>query len=261
MDYRPLQINTDGVVTSGASMPSAVETAMPFNLEDEHFSNLAASTFNIGSDFDTFNYVSTSWQDLMNLGSEITLESSVSDRNSEQSFHFLDNFTSKTGLVCSFDCGTLNQREQVSSTFLQFEVGYESVTRQTASRILGEDTWPATESTTSTCLMDRNSLNRQNWTYDRLILITHQILVLVKEVVTVKPRNSAVELAWSPVLEKMCIQFFSPVNLRRFLELYWAIWHPNVNFMHQPTFDPASSKPVLIASMAVIGWSSSLPPT
>ncbi|KAF5236557.1 hypothetical protein FAUST_6471 [Fusarium austroamericanum] len=74
-------------------------------------------------------------------------------------------------------------------------------------------------------------------------------------------RSGVVELEWSPILEQMCIQFFSPQNLRKFLALYWHIWHPNVNFVHRPTFEPVKAKSTLVATMALIGASVSPDPT
>ncbi|RFN45078.1 c2h2 transcription factor [Fusarium flagelliforme] len=134
-------------------------------------------------------------------------------------FHFLDNFTRRSGLIDSFDCGTYEQRVQVVARFLETDIPCDA------------------------------SLA------DPLVIQTHQILLNIKEVVTVKPRNSVVELEWSTVLEQTCTQFFSPRNLRKFLALYWHIWHPNVNFVHRPTFEPAKAKSILVAAMALIGAS------
>jgi hypothetical protein len=47
------------------------------------------------------------------------------------------------------------------------------------------------------------------------------------------------------------------MNLQKYLELYWAIWHPNVYFVHRPTFNPMLCKSILLASMALIGKCSS----
>lgn len=91
------------------------------------------------------------------------------------------------------------------------------------------------------------------WLNDPLALQTHQILLLIKEVVMIKPRNSCVTISWSQDIEQRCLQFFSPTSLRKYIELYWLIWSPNVNFLHRPSFHPASSKPILLASMAIIG--------
>lgn len=51
----------------------------------------------------------------------------------------------------------------------------------------------------------------------------------------------------------MCVDFFSPQNIRLWLDLYWAIWHPNVNFMHRPTFEIERSKPCLLSAMCIVG--------
>ncbi|CAK7206109.1 hypothetical protein SEUCBS139899_008893 [Sporothrix eucalyptigena] len=88
---------------------------------------------------------------------------------------------------------------------------------------------------------------------DPLIVKTHQILFRIREVATIKPRNSTVTLDWSPHLEQQCLQFFSPPNLHKFLALYWARWHPNVNIVHRPTFEPVDAKCVLVVAMALIG--------
>ena len=134
-------------------------------------------------------------------------------------FHFLDNFTRRSGLVDSFDCGTYEQRVQIVTRFLETDIPCHPLSM------------------------------------DPLTIQTHQILLNIKEVVTVKPRNSVVELEWSSVLEQTCMQFFSPQNLRKFLALYWHIWHPNVNFVHRPTFEPVKAKSILVAAMALIGMS------
>ncbi|RBR15653.1 uncharacterized protein FIESC28_07294 [Fusarium coffeatum] len=134
-------------------------------------------------------------------------------------FHFLDNFTRRSGLVDSFDCGTYDQRVQVVERFEETDIPCDALLP------------------------------------DPLSIQTHQILLNIKEVVTVKPRNSVVELEWSTVLEQTYMQFFSPRNIRKFLALYWHIWHPNVNFVHRPTFDPAKAKSILVAAMALIGAS------
>ncbi|KAL2838960.1 hypothetical protein BJY01DRAFT_257866 [Aspergillus pseudoustus] len=170
---------------------------------------------------DLIDYSSLSWQDFLTMtaGSETLRTPPVLDTDSLRSLRFLDKFTSNTGFVASFDCGTASQRQQVLSD-IQFNNAYN----------------PST-----------------GWTCDPLSMKTHQILLLVKEVVMIKPRNSAVTLDWSPVLEQMCLQFFSPANLRKFLQFYWSIWHPNVNFVHRPSFEPLDAKPSVLATMALIG--------
>ncbi|KAL3459689.1 hypothetical protein BJX64DRAFT_279059 [Aspergillus heterothallicus] len=182
---------------------------------------------------DSVGYSSLSWQDFlaMTAGGETLRTPPILDTDSLRSLRFLDKFTSNTGFVASFDCGTESQRYEVLSNFnLKIACGGEMQSLPT---------------------LPVNSLT--DWIDDPLLLKTHQILLLVKEVVMIKPRNSAVTLDWSPVLEQMCLQFFSPVNLRKFLNFYWSIWHPNVNFVHRPSFQPLDAKPSVLATMALIG--------
>jgi len=133
------------------------------------------------------------------------------------SLHFLESFTRDNGFVASFDCGTEEQRLLVKST-------YESNPKHDAD------------------------------TEDYLLVLkSAEIVALVKEVTVLKPRNSAVSLSWNSDTAKSCLEFFSTHRLRFYLELYWALWHPNVNYMHKPSFDIGMSKPGLVAAMAVIG--------
>lgn len=191
-----------------------------------------------------------SWLELFGPPSGRLLSEDLSMAESQHSLYFLDRFTSNTGLVASFECGTQDQREQVASA-LEGETLHPNLSEHSISTGLPLDMMPPlleniSDSSTDSCLP-------LNWLGDPLSLKTHEILLLIEEVVTIKPRNSAVTLDWSASLKNSCLQFFSPSNLRRFLGMYWAIWHPNVNFVHRPTFDPVSAKPALVAAMALMG--------
>ncbi|KAJ5167776.1 uncharacterized protein N7482_003370 [Penicillium canariense] len=191
-----------------------------------------------------FGSAGSSWQDylLSASESEVLRDNPLLDTGSSHSLHFLDRFTSNSGLVSSFDCGTELQRENSASQLAQpyragFPGGCGGLT-------------PLLDNLSDASTVDCSPIN---WLGDPLSLKTHEILLLIQEVVRIKPRNSAVTLDWSAALKNACLQFFSPANLRRFLEFYWAIWHPNVNFVHGPSFDAVSAKPALLASMAVMG--------
>ncbi|KAJ5766634.1 uncharacterized protein N7511_004250 [Penicillium nucicola] len=200
---------------------------------------------------------SPTWQDLLDLSPEAQSlsESSVLNAGNRSSLHFLDKFTSNTGLVMSFDCGTHEQRELVAASIdreLMSHVPQATAPGLSLPLDLGSviPSSSILEDTLEKCLRDDFPLT---WLNDPLSLKTHEILLLIEEVVTIKPRNSSVTLDWSPALKKACLQFFSPPNIRRYLCFYWAIWHPNVNFVHRPTFDPLAAKPTVLAAMALIG--------
>jgi len=177
------------------------------------------------------------WANVLDVATE-SLEDTTIPKPNRYSFDFLYNFTSRTGLLVSFDCATENLRIQVLSAILQ---------AQTAADPLVEAADPVDLATTPEAFTQTPVLQ------DPLVLKTYEILLGVKEVVTMRPRNSPVTLKWSPALEQQCLQFFSPRNIRKFLGIYWEVWHPNINFMHRFSFNPANSKHALVASMALIG--------
>jgi hypothetical protein len=91
------------------------------------------------------------------------------------------------------------------------------------------------------------------WYSDPLALKTNEVVGRVKEAVQRKPRNSIITFDWSPLLEGMCVSFFSPPNIRRLLEVFWSEWHPHWPVIHKPTFDPSNTPVTLLASMMLIG--------
>lgn len=48
-------------------------------------------------------------------------------------------------------------------------------------------------------------------------------------------------------------EFFSPPNIRRFLEYFWSLWYPHCPIVHKPLFDTSSTSPGLLRVMLVIG--------
>lgn len=196
-----------------------VDNDLPFDL-DSGWLHQADPTEPIN---DFLDYTSASWNDFLNL-----LDPSIefTDASDIPTLSFLDNFTKQTGLINSFDCGDVKMRQDA----LAFA-------KQGRKRSIAAESVP--------CL-DFKSTQTMSSTCDA-------ILFLIEEVSTIKPRNSAVDIVWSDDIRQSCSQFFHPSQLRQNIELYWTIWHPNVNIVHRPTFDITSAKPVLVAAMAVIG--------
>lgn len=65
------------------------------------------------------------------------------------------------------------------------------------------------------------------------------------------------QTSWSPKMEAMCIEFFSPPKIRIFLEAYWSIWSPNCPIIHRPTFDPLATPVTLLSALILMGASHS----
>jgi Fungal specific transcription factor domain len=232
-------------------------------------------------------------------------------------FAFLANFTSTTGFVNSFDCGTLEERKCVvrsctTTGLIDFcpdasEVGEEypadvrsagntsedsdvaveetphiwgfilpkkipmsgarSQSQQSAqvkplyteswmqefSEELCIDPMAAMADSDTTKTLNFNIQHHHRLLSNPLSLMTHEITSRIKEVISLKPRNSIITLTWSSLLEEICLRFFSPPNLLKYMDLYWACWHPNWPVIHKPTFSPVAAHPVLVATMAIVG--------
>ncbi|KAK5057769.1 hypothetical protein LTR84_011770 [Exophiala bonariae] len=97
------------------------------------------------------------------------------------------------------------------------------------------------------------SMSVPQWLSDPMSLKSHEILASIKDIVVHKGGRRTITLDWSPTIQDACANFFSPSNIRRYLGLYWVLWHPNVNIMHKPTFNSSTSKPFLLAAMCLIG--------
>lgn len=150
-------------------------------------------------------------------------------------FQFLYNFTSRTGLGLTFECGSPAQRQQVLEVLTPTDGGLHRTAND--SHETAND----------------GQAFKSSWLFDPLIVKVHEIVNRLKEIVTSRRLKSASIGLWTTETEQECVNFFSPSNIHSLLASYWALWHPNVNFVHKPTFDPAKSKPCLIAAMVVIG--------
>lgn len=195
------------------------------------------------------------WQDFLNSTSEFGDHRTVSRSSGTPScsLGFLDNFTTKSGLVHSFDCGTNEQRQKVLSQYSSRRIGDDPSLSLTT--FLAESSSVSGNAETSVGVQDISSaaMSVPQWLSDPMSLKSHEILVCIKDIVLHKTGRRTVTLTWSPTVQDSCAHFFSPSNIRRYLGLYWALWHPNVNIMHKPTFDPLSSKAYLLATMCLIG--------
>lgn len=72
-------------------------------------------------------------------------------------------------------------------------------------------------------------------------------------VIETSPSIYGPTVSWSPQMEAICFEFFSPPKVRIFLEAYWSIWSPNCPIIHRPTFDPLLTPVTLLSAMILMG--------
>ena len=255
-------------LTRSSTLEGAISTLS--DPEELMWEDVSFDNFNDLPTVNQLEYTNAPWIDLSTINDGRDL---VQDCTSEQGYHryfeFLDKFTKNPSLRQSFDCGTPHDRFEAA------RLGMRASEPATSATALGSDlrfssfpdlprappfsnTGFPTMQLSSVGIFGKATPPTMQPQLSSLQWATHRIVLLVKEVVTVKPRNSPVEHTWSSVLEALCANFFSPSNLIKFLQLYWSIWHPNVNFIHRPTFDPTTCKPILLTTMALIGKGSYL---
>ncbi|KAL3460936.1 hypothetical protein BJX64DRAFT_174321 [Aspergillus heterothallicus] len=169
-------------------------------------------------------------------------------------FRFLDKFTSVTGFVSSFECMreydvrelaaavtemVLTQRDEhvpVSLDFLPLSLPPvdQNIPLNTGNRDTGIST---------------------DWLSDPLAAVTNNLVCALKAVATKPSPASAINLIWSPFIEQVCVQFFCPPNVRRYLVYFWSFWYPNCPIIHKPTFDVYNIPHTLLLAMALVGAS------
>ena len=180
-------------------------------------------------------------------------------------FQFMAQFAKFAGLVDSFECGSLSERQQLVGAHLLaapaggdptgFAKGHPSpwgvVSFDLAWAGGGGSAAAAVDNDQLLGVLDPSS----SWSgaggagED----CTGLIVSMLKEVTLNKARGSKIGITWSPAVEAACYQFFSTASLEKNLGLFWSCWHPNCPILHKPTFSPSRSSPALVASMAVMG--------
>ena len=100
-------------------------------------------------------------------------------------------------------------------------------------------------------LSDTRALTR--WPSDRLQLKTEAIIASLLQTSALQRSPKTSNSCSSSEIEIRCRLFFSPSNIRRFLTVYFEVWHPNCPIVHKATFNPLDAQPCLLAAILVLG--------
>jgi hypothetical protein len=88
---------------------------------------------------------------------------------------------------------------------------------------------------------------------NKLTAKASELVKNLQEIITNKRNNDVIKFEWSPTIQAQCQEFFSPDNIRRFLQYFWSLWYPNCPIVHKPLFDIYATIPGLLCVMIVIG--------
>ncbi|KAK6819081.1 hypothetical protein RU639_008323 [Aspergillus parasiticus] len=133
-------------------------------------------------------------------------------------FEFLARITSAAGLANSFNYDYVNHWLRTGS---DEEEGGKS---QLPSGIsLGYCSRRAIHQGPSPqVLEDSAQFGLEDWAVHPLAMKSQEIMSGLKDTVCHKRGQSAIAFEWSALMERMCLSFFSPPSLCRFLDSFWA---------------------------------------
>lgn len=200
---------------------------------------------------------------------------------------FLSRFTSVTGFINSFECGREWTKEQASLCLSTASNGPASISVGSYHDGSLLNDWIAQESSknftfpdfdpiglpgdgsvSSSLVAVSESLPGQplasdsnvqgeretyDWVDDPLAINSLAIIERLKDNALKETRKRNSRTSWSPLMDTLCSQFFSPLSIRHLLRCFWSLWYPNCPILHKPTFTAEIASPVLLATMVVIG--------
>jgi hypothetical protein len=182
------------------------------------------------------------------------LEVSTSTSLTFGRFQFLDKFTSVTGFVSSFECMREYETRELAAVVTEMVLTDKNPDMPISLDFLPLYL-PSLESTHLRPRMPRRPSIDTDWLSDPLASVTNKLVYALKAVASNPSHGSSINLTWSPFIEKVCVQFFNPPNVRRYLAYFWSFWYPNCPIIHKPTFDVYNTPHTLLLSMTLIGAS------
>ncbi|KIW22184.1 uncharacterized protein PV07_12095 [Cladophialophora immunda] len=141
------------------------------------------------------------------------------------------------------ELGDLTASEQYVEQPVSFDIEHYSLEGPLHE---GEFLFPPFDSTVS---LD----GAQTWKYDPLAMKAFEIVQAIERSAHSPKTDSPNISECSTSTEMSCTNFFSPHQLRKFLDTYWERWYPNWPTIHRPLFDPLRTPSFLIAAMAIMG--------
>lgn len=177
-------------------------------------------------------------------------------------FQFLDKFTNVTGFLNSFECMRVYEVKQLATVMADLALQDNDDKDASATPISLDFLLippPTLEkpdpSRPFSGLLADGCTDCSSWLSDPLAGVTNELVCRLKHVTTTPSLGSSITITWSALIESICVQFFSPPNIRRYLVYFWSFWYPNCPIIHKPTFDVHNTPYTLLLAMLLIGAS------
>lgn len=190
----------------------------------------------------------------LSLSYELTQTSPRSDVSTCSKFEFLARITSVSGLAKSFNYEYVDHWLRDSSEGgggARLLSGTPPCEMEDRARF---DNRRVVQKDQSFRLVDScASFAVDDWAVHPLAMKTQEIMSRLKDTIHHKPKRSPIAFEWSALMERMCLNFFSPHKICSFLDSFWASWYPNCPIIHKPTFRTVDASPSLVAAMVILG--------
>lgn len=159
-----------------------------------------------------------------------------SDTFAAEKLEYMAYFTSARGMSTFTDRPSFLRRQKMAAEAYDAKLSHEGNAQATQS-LLDHD--------------GSRALTRAD--SDQLASKSREIVDNIRSISANKGKEDSITMEWSLAVSERCSKFFSPPNIRRFLEYFWSLWYPHCPIIHKPLFNASSASPSLLCVMLIIG--------
>ena len=200
---------------------------------------------------------------VLQLGSGVVLPMFDLDSEPAQFFPFLLEFTKDISLPHSFENAIVvvgptafaDETHLQSQLNLQFDQSFFDLDSWSSGFANGDSLWSISPPALTASVPYAESVVQRgdSWQEDALRFKSSEVAVAVGPWTATMQPDAGILLEQADPTGPSHLGFFSPLQLRRYLDLYWEKWYPNWPTIHRPLFNPFDRSGLLVAAMAVIG--------
>ena len=154
----------------------------------------------------------------------ILLPDTKSDISTAEKLEFMAHFTSAHGMSTFADREGFRRRQEMAKKAVDIQLERYSEDNQAMEECGG--------------LLSKKS---------------NELISNLQSIICNKKNDDVIKSDWTSETSQLCIGFFQPSNMLRFVGYYWSLWYPHCPIVHKPLFDTSSAPSELLCVMILIG--------
>lgn len=189
------------------------------------------------------------------------LNPSIWNLHRRSRFDFLLNLTQSMGLHQVFNYSR-NQQWKTAATQISEISGSpvaldQSRATQTNQVLLTPNGWPNEIPISPSSLSYHNTATstpariEEIWLDDPIFTKTNELCDLLRPYLAISSKYKALKLNDGGAAH--CLEFLNPVNLRKFMDIFFDRWYPHCPIIHKATFEIETAPAILLAPMVLLG--------